>query len=425
MGNFSIALSGLNAQASALNIVSDNLANLNTTGFKEGTASFQDLVTEAMSSSSPNGAGVSSVLAQRTFSQGSIQVTSGAFDAAIEGSGFFVVQNAQGQQFYTRAGNFSLDTNGNLVDSKGDFVLGWTTPNGVVNASGAPGKITVPAGSTVQPSPTTQFSIMANLNAAALTTDATGSFSTPVQVIDSLGEAHTLSVTFTKTASNTWDYAVTVPSADLTGGSTDPLAKGTLTFDSNGQLKSPAPPSGTGSGSGGGSGSGSTVDVKLAGLADGASDLDVTWNLYATDNSAMVTQFAAASAVSATNVDGVAAAQLSQVSLADGGNIVAQFSNGKQQVIGQLALANIPNPSSLIAAGANNFTIGANTGTPTLGAPQTGGLGQIKANALEASNVDIATEFTKLMTYQRSYEANSRTITTLDQMAQDLMQMKQ
>src|SRR6202011_5595162 len=115
MSNYSIALSGLTAQAAALNIVSNNLANLNTTGFKGSSASFQDLVTQAMSSSAPNGAGVSSVTGKRTFSQGSIQITNGAFDAAIEGNGFFVVQNTQGQQLYSRAGNFSLNSGGNLV----------------------------------------------------------------------------------------------------------------------------------------------------------------------------------------------------------------------------------------------------------------------------------------------------------------------
>jgi len=412
MGNFSIALSGLTAQAEALNIVSNNLANLNTTGYKGDSAFFQDLVTQAMSSSSPNGAGVSSVMAQRNFSQGSIQVTSRAFDAAIEGTGFFVVQNSAGQQLYTRAGNFSLDANGNLVDANGDSVLGWSTPDGQVNTTGAPGKLTIPSGSTVQPSPTTQFSIDANLNASASTTDATGTFSAPVTVVDSLGESHTLTVTFTKTDSNAWSYEVTAPGSDMSDGKDASVAKGNLTFDSNGQLKTPA------------SGSSGAVDVKLSGLADGASDLDMTWNLYDANNDSTMTQFATASAVSGTNVDGVAAAQLSQVSLADGGTLVAQFSNGKQQVIGQLALANIPNPDSLIAVGQNNYTVGGDTGTPTIGIPGTGGLGEVKASALESSNVDIATEFTKLMTYQRSYEANSRAITTLDQMAQDLMQMK-
>jgi flagellar hook protein FlgE len=414
MGNFSIALSGLKAQAAALNVVSNNLANLNTIGFKGSSASFQDMVAHAMGSSAPNGAGVSSVMTQRNFSQGSIQITSGAFDAAIEGNGFFVVQNAQGQQFYTRAGSFTLNSAGNLVNSNGDLVLGWTTPNGVVNATGAPGKITVPAGSTVQPSPTTQFSLDANLNAAAVKDQPTGTFSAPVDVIDSLGATHTLTVTFTKTDANAWSYEVFVPGADLSSAKATPssLAKGSLTFDSNGQLKTPAP------------GASGSIDVKLTGLADGAADLDMKWNLYAPDKTATLTQYAQTSAVSSTDSDGIAAAQLTEVSLSDGGTLLAQFSNGKQQIIGQLAVAGISNPDSLISVGQNNFTLGADTGTPTIGAAGTGGRGQIKANALESSNVDIATEFTKLMTYQRSFQANSRSITTLDQIAQDLMQMK-
>src|SRR5579872_1329018 len=413
MGNFNIALSGLMAQSQALNVVSDNLANLNTTGFKGSSASFQDLVTEAFSSTTPNGAGVSSVMAQKSFNQGSVQVTSGAFDAAIEGNGFFVVQNSAGQQFYTRAGNFNVDSNGNLITANGEEVLGYAATNGVVNATGAPTTITVPAGTTVKPDPTTQFTLDANLNAAAPTTGAGSTFSTPVTVVDSLGASHTLTITFTKTGSNAWGYEVFVPGADVTGGTPGTptsLGTGSLTFDANGQLTSPAP--------------GAPIAVALTGLADGTSDLNLNWNAFNADGSSALTQYAQTSAASGATVDGNAAAEMTMVSLGDGGTIVAQFANGKQQVIGQLALANIPNPESLISSGNNDYSPGPDTGTPTLGAANTGGRGQIKAGALESSNVDIATQFTNLMTYQRSYEANSRTITTVDQMLQDLMQMK-
>jgi flagellar hook protein FlgE len=415
MGGYSIALSGLVAQSEALNIVSNNLANLNTTGYKDSSASFQELVTQAMTSSSPNGAGVSSVMADPNFTQGSIQVTSGAYDAAIEGSGFFVVQNSQGQQMYTRAGDFSVNSSGSLVDANGDLVLGWTATNGTVSASGAPSAITIPAGAVIPPTPTTQFSVDTNLNAAATPTDAAGTFSTQVQVVDSLGETHDLTVTFTNTASNAWSYAVTVPGADLTGGTAgtpSSLTTGTLAFNTSGQLTSPA------------SGSSGSVAVALTGLADGAADLNMNWNLYNPDNSPTLTQYAQTSAVSALNVDGTAAAQLTSVALADGGTLVAQYSNGQSQTVGQIALANIPNPDSLLNVGQNNFALGGTSGTPTIGGAGTGGLGDIKAGALEASNVDIATEFTRLMTYQQSYEANSRAITTIDQMQQDLMQMK-
>ena len=413
MGNFNIALSGLMAQSQALNIVSDNLANLNTTGFKGSSASFQDLVTEAFSATTPNGAGVSSVMAQKSFNQGSVQVTSGAFDAAIEGNGFFVVQNSAGQQFYTRAGNFTVDAKGNLITANGESVLGYAATNGVVNATGAPTAITVPAGSTVKPVPTTQFTLDANLNAAAPTTGAGSTFSTPITVVDSLGASHTLTITFTKTGSNAWGYEVFVPGEDVTGGTPGTpksLGTGSLTFDANGQLTSPA--------------AGSPIAVALTGLADGASDLNLNWNAYNPDGSSALTQYSQTSAASGATVDGNAAAEMTMVSLGDGGTIVAQFANGKQQVIGQLALANIPNPQSLISDGNNDYSLGPDSGTPTLGAANTGGRGQIKAGALESSNVDIATQFTNLMTYQRSYEANSRTITTIDQMLQDLMQMK-
>jgi flagellar hook protein FlgE len=265
----------------------------------------------------------------------------------------------------------------------------------------------------VKPSPTTQFSLDANLDASALTTGPTSTFSAPISVVDSLGATHTLTVTFTKTASNSWKYEVFVPGEDVTGGTAGTpksLGTGTLTFDNKGQLTSPA--------------AGAPVAVNLAGLADGAADLSLKWNLYNPDTTSTLTQYAQSSATSGTTVDGTAAAELSMVSLGDGGTIVAQFSNGTQQVVGQIALASIPNPDSLISVGQNDYTLGAESGDPTIGAAGTGGRGQVKAGALESSNVDIATEFTHLMTYQRSYEANSRTITTIDQMLQDLMQMK-
>src|SRR5271165_2427249 len=245
MGNYSIALSGLSAEAQALNVVSDDLANLNTTGFKGSTASFQDLVTEAMQSSSPNGAGVSSVMAEKNFTQGTVQVTNGAYDAAIEGSGFFVVQNSQGEQLYTRAGNLNVNSSGNLVDSAGSEVLGWTATKGVVNPSGAVGPITIPVGLNTTPVASTQFTIAANLNAAALTTGPTSSFSTPVQVVDSLGETQTLTVTFTNTGPGAWSYNVTIPGADVSGGTAgtpSSLTTGNLAFNSSGVLTSPAAP---------------------------------------------------------------------------------------------------------------------------------------------------------------------------------------
>jgi flagellar hook protein FlgE len=358
------------------------------------------------------------VNARRNFNQGNVQITSGAFDAAIEGNGFFIVQNSSGQQLYTRDGAFSVDASGNLVDSNGDQVLGWTTSNGVLNASGAPGAITIPTGSTVAPTATTQFSLNANLDATAQPTGASSTFSAPITIVDSLGAKHTLNVTFTNTGPGAWDYNVTIPAADMktppTGTpapTTSSVAKGSLTFDSNGQLTSPSSKNGA-------------VTVKIPDLADGVPGFNINWNLYSSANSPTLTQYAQASALSSTSQDGVPAAQLTQVALGDGGTLIATFSDGTQQTMGQIALAGIANPESLIAVGQNNFALGGDSAAPAIGAAGTGGRGQIKAGALESSNVDIATEFTNLMTFQRSYQADSRAIQTQDQILADLMQIK-
>jgi flagellar hook protein FlgE len=221
-------------------------------------------------------------------------------------------------------------------------------------------------------------------------------------------------VTFTETASNTWSYEVDIPGADLTAGTAGTptkLTSGTLTFDSNGNLTTPAPPA--------------QVAVAVTGLADGASDMNLNWNLDALNGTSTITQYAQPSAVSATTQDGVQAAEVTQVSLADGGTLVAHYSDGNQQIIGELAMASISNPESLISVGQSNYEIGADTATPVVGSQGTGSRGSIEGGALESSNVDIATEFTNLIVFQRSYEANSRVISTLDELTQDLLNIKQ
>ena len=413
-GSFSIALSGLNADKIALDVVGNNLANLNTTGFKESTTSFHDLVASLSASpSSQVGAGVSAPDTQRQFLQGSIQLTGSAFDAAIQGSGFFIVKDSAGQNLYTRAGNFQLDANGNLVTATGEKVQGWTAAAGGLNTTGGVGNIVVPQNSLQTPVATTQFTMNLNLNAAGVVGDTTGTFSAPIQVVDSLGATHTLTVTFTKTGANAWKYAVTIPGEDLTGGTAgkpSSVATGNITFDASGQLKTPA--------------AGTPIDVKVPGLADGAKDLDINWNPYKADGTSTLTQFANPSALSASSQDGIAAAQVTQVAIGDGGQVIAHFSDGTQQVVAQLALAAVSNPDSLVAVGNNNFEVGAETATPAVGTAGSGGRGTIQAGALESSTVDIAQEFTNLIVYQRSYQANSRVITTLDEITQDLLALK-
>ena len=416
MSSFSIALSGLTADSSALDVVGNNMANLNTTGYKDSTVSFYDLLQQSVAGGSTQiGGGVSAPQTERIFTQGSIQSTGGNFDAAINGNGFFVVQNPDGNTQYTRAGNFQLDANGNLVTATGQFVQGWTSENGTVNTSGAIGNITIPSNALQTPSATQNVSLSMNLNAAGVVGQSSGSFSTTVQAVDSLGVSHTLTFNLTETAPGTWNYEVDIPGADLTSGTAgtpSAVATGQLTFDANGNLISPTAPA--------------QVAISATGLADGANDMNINWNLATDDGNGtpVVTQYAAASAVSAATQDGVPASQVTQVSIANGGAITAQFSNGNQLVVGQLALASISNPDSLIAVGQNNYEVGADTATPVIGVPLTGTLGTVEGGALEDSTVDIATEFTNLIVYQNSYEANSKVISTLDQVTQNLLNLQ-
>ena len=311
MSSFSIALSGLTADSAALDVVGNNLANLNTTGFKDSHVSFYDLLqTSVAGGSTQIGGGVSAPQTERIFNQGSIQLTGGNYDAAIKGNGFFVVQDPSGNTLYTRAGNFNLDANGNLTTATGQFVQGWSAQNGVVNTSGATGTITIPSNALQTPSATQNFALTINLNAAGVVGQSSGSFSTPIQVVDSLGVEHTLTVNFTETAPGNWNYEVDIPGADLssgTPGTPSAVAKGDLTFDSNGNLTAPAAPA--------------QVAISITGLADTASDMNINWNL-ATEKglgTPLISQFSAASAVSAASQDGVAASQVTQVSIANGG----------------------------------------------------------------------------------------------------------
>jgi flagellar hook protein FlgE len=163
----------------------------------------------------------------------------------------------------------------------------------------------------------------------------------------------------------------------------------------------------------------SPVTLSLANLADGASNQSITWNLFDSNNAGSITQYSQASSASSKQ-DGVQAAQLSQVAIQNGGQVVATFSNGEQRVEAQLALASIQNPGSMTNVGNNNYAVTSNTATPAIGAPETGGRGQIDGGALEGSNVDLATQFTNLIVFQSAYQANSRVISTADQMTQDL-----
>lgn len=418
--SFSAALTGLDAAQVGVDTVGTNLANLDTTGYKAATVSFYDLVAQNLGLGNGSSVGLGTGQPQVTteFTQGAIQTTGGALDAAIQGNGFFVVSDpSTGATEYTRAGNFQVDANGNLVTATGQYVQGWTSTNGTLNTTGPLTNITIPSGALQPPQATQNMSIDMNLNAAATVGSADATFTTPVTVYDSLGNAHVLTFTFTETAANTWTYAVTIPGADVTAGTAGtpyaiPNATGTLTFDGNGDLLTPTQAK-------------SPITIAIPGLTDGASDLSINWSLYNSDGTPNVTQYATDTAVASESQDGQAAAQLTAVSLSNGGEILAQFSNGQQLAVGELALANIRNPESLTSVGDNNFEVSANTAVPAIGTPNTGGRGNVLAGALESSTVDIATEFTNLITFQRAYEASAKVISTTDTLTQDTINLIQ
>lgn len=409
---FSTALSGLNADSAAINVIGNDLANLNTTGYKASEVDFSDLMSQAIGAGGTSGQvglGVSTPIVVPQYTQGSIQTTGGPTDAAIQGNGFFVVQGQNNQTLYTRDGSFEINASGQLVTATGQNVQGWSAVNGTVNPNGAVGDLSVPLGATIAATPTTSMNLALNLNSAAATTGTGATFTAPISVIDSEGASHTLTATFTKTGTNTWSYAVTVPPGDLTSGSTTPITTGTLTFDSSGNLTSPTAAS-------------DPQVLKISGLADGAADMSINWNLYQNGNPT-ITQFAEASGVSGTTQNGFAAGQISNVALQNGGLLVATYSNGQQLTVGQIAMASIANPDSLQEVGDNNLAATAQTATPAVGAAGTGSMGTIEAGALESSTVNIAQEFTNLLTFQRSYQADSRVITTSDELAQETVNL--
>jgi len=412
---FSNALSGLNANSLAIDNVSGNLANLNTAGYMDNQISFQDLLSGTLSSQA-NASVAGSVIAQTStqFSQGSIQTTSQPFDAAIQGNGFFVLSAANGQQSFTRAGNFSVGTSGNLLGTAGENVQGWNAVNGVLTTTGPASDITLPVSGSQQPTATSNFTLSTNLNGNATVGSAAATFSSPIQIYDAEGTSHTLTVTYTETAANNWSYNVTIPSTDVTGGTgaTTSVATGTLTFDGTGQLTSPAASAGP-------------VAISITGLADGASDLSLNWNLYNASGASTITQFSEASSNLASTQDGSAPGQLTGSSIGTNGQITANYSNGDSVVVAQLALASVLNPDSMQNLGNNTYTATSATATPIIGTSGTGSRGQITGGALEASTVNIASEFTNLLTYERGYQADSKVITTEDNVLQSTVALIQ
>jgi flagellar hook protein FlgE len=434
MGSFATPLSGLTAAQGQLQSVSNNLANINTDGYKDQTLTFADVfsqngVTNGSGDPVQTGSGVTISSTDANFTEGSLNATGTTSNMALSGNGFFVTQSASGLPDYTRAGDFTTNNAGQITTPSGELLLGYPAVNGVVNTAATLQPLQVGTGVTSPAVASTTFNISANLNASSVVGDTASS---TFPVFDSLGASHTLSVTYTMTAPNTWSYAVTIPSADLTpapAGATTTVASGTLNFSSSGVLTSTLP---TGGAAPVAPSSGITLTIPPAAVApavqttflDGAATMPLTWNLV-TAGSPTITQTSTASATSATSTNGFASGTLQTYAVQPDGTIDGTFSSGQTLALGQVAVASFANNQGLVAIGNNNYQATAASGPAVVGLAGTGGRGTVIGGSVEQSNVNIATEFSKLIVAQQAYSANAKTITTFNQVSQATIAMLQ
>jgi flagellar hook protein FlgE len=419
VGSFSAGLSGLNANSQALSVIGNNLANINTVGFKSSRVNFSDLVSQSVGAASEDpaqvGLGVGLGSISPIFKQGAIESTNEATNVAIQGNGFFVLNGANGRS-YTRAGAFTFDSSGNLVSPDGQFVQGFTgidPTTGDIDTTGAPQNITVAPGQLRPATPTTKFSATTNLDAS----DATGgTWATPVQIYDTLGTPHVMTLSFDKTGTNSWKYTLTAPGDDVTGGTAGTpfqIGTGTLTFGSDGKLSQvdgAAP---------------ADVTFTTPTWKDGAAASTLKWAVLDANSAPTLSSFSSPSATSSVDQNGSAAGQVKNISINSDGQIMASFGAGQTVAVGQLALANFNNPQGLVKLGGNAFGESQAAGLPNIGVAGTGGRGTLTGGALEQSNVDIATEFTQMILAQRGYQANAKTITVSDQILMETLNLKQ
>ncbi len=413
--SFSASLSGLNANQQKLNVIGNNLANINTVAFKASSVQFMDLVSQTVGGGSANpmqiGLGVTTGAISPNFNQGGLENTGVPTHVAIQGRGFFVVGSGSNDRSFTRAGDFSFDANGRLVSAEGLPVQGYTQVDpltGEIITTGQPGDIVVPPGVLRAPGPTTLFSTNTNLDASAAVGDT---FTASVQIYDALGAEHVATVTYTNTGPGAWGYDISVDGADVTGGTPgtpSSIAAGTVTFGPTGALTAPA----------------ADVVITSPAWANGAAATNFTWDLVDATGTPSLTGYAAASATSSITQNGFAAGSISPIAIDSFGRIQAAIGAGRTVTIAQLAIANFSNPQGLVKLGANRFAETETSGIANIGEATTGGRGSVFGGALEQSNVDIAQEFTQMILAQRGYQANSRSITVIDELLVETLNLK-
>lgn len=393
-------ISGLNASSKELDVIANNIANVNTVGFKAGKTYFGDVLSQSLSGGSSGnlqvGRGVMVTDIATQFGPGSFETTGNATDVSIDGDGFFMVDDKNGATYYTRAGAFHMDNEGYLVDTNDYRVQGYNLTG---EASTTIDDIAL-ANVQSEPKTTTTFSFGLNLNAEEA---EEGTFNCSQTVYDSLGAEHTLNVEFTKGAGNgSWTFKVFLDGEEGTA------ASNSFTFEDDGSLPETQ---------------GDIVITFANPLLNGATIGDggkVTWDI----EGSTITGYASTSVIRSLSNDGYASGLLKSLSIDGDGKISGFFTNGQTSDIAQLVLADFENPWGLKKMGSNLFGETLTSGPAIKNVPGASGMGEVKSNCLEMSNVDIATEFINMITAQKAYQANARVITTQDQVLTELMNIK-
>jgi flagellar hook protein FlgE len=404
------AISGLRAHQTKMDVTGNNIANVNTVGFKGSQTVFQDTLSQVIraggapaqnrggTNPAQVGLGVKVAAITTNWTQGATQSTGRATDFMIEGDGFFVTRSGT-EQLFTRAGSFEFDGTGKLVTPDGSVLQGWMAQaDGTVNTNGPITDLSVPYGQIVNPIATTTSSLGGNLPAKAAVGEVV---QTAVRMYDQQGVGHDVSYTFTKDAADDWNLDVAV---DGTSVPLDTVGMEDVTFNPNGSMNTPAAPSVVSF----------TPDPAVHPGWPGPVSIDLS----------AIGQFGGSSTVQATGQDGFALGSLQSFTLGNDGTITGVYSNGMRQPLGQLALASFNNPSGLEKAGNSSFRVGDNSGAAMIGLAGVAGRGVLNSGALEMSNVDLAEEFTGLIVAQRGFQANSRVITASDEILQDLVNLK-
>ena len=425
-------ISGLNVYGNAMSVIGDNIANVNTVGFKGAEATFADLYTMALTNSAVGsvqvgrGARLSSV--HKQFTQGALETTGVATDMAIQGDGFFIVRDTLGA-YYSRNGHFIIDKDSRLVNPEGYAVQGWTLNRNTGIPIGPAGDIVFDT-SAVPATTTQSASVAVNLDSDATiipgafdattvtTANNTSNYNTSFAVYDSLGNAHMVTVYFKKTAASAWSWYACVDENEITlaqrtpGTDLEIEASGTLSFTLNGELDNEVTIGSDFDFDGATQNQSITFDFGTSITGDGGDGLDGTTQFAGTSTTYMLTQ------------DGYAAGLLTGIIVDSEGIISGTFSNGQTQNLAQIALARFPSPWGLKSVGNNLFVESNDSGQPIVNAPGGSGMGTIASTSLEMSNVDLAAEFVDMIRMQQAFTANSKVIMTTDQMLTDVVNLK-